>query len=104
MKLIKMKGFFIVLIGLSLLAACVVPGPHGEPEVIAPPLPASVELGDEPYYYYGDYYYRYDNDAWYYSRSRRGSDWRPLPKERYPNELTYKGRHWHKDSGWERER
>ncbi|MGC2423781.1 MAG: hypothetical protein WA666_05440 [Nitrospirota bacterium] len=101
--MIKIKVFLIgMLIGLSVLSACIVPGRHGRPEVIAPPLPPFVVLGDEPYYYYGNYYYRYDNDAWYYSRSRRGPDWHPLPRERYPNEFTYRGRHWHRDRGWER--
>lgn len=100
----KIKVFLIgMLIGLSVLSACIVPGPNGRPEVIAPPLPPSVVLGDEPYYYYGNYYYWYDNDhdAWYYSQSRRGHDWRSLPRERYPNEFTYRGRHWSRGGGWD---
>ena len=102
--MLKIKIFITgMLIGASLLTACVVPGRHGRPELIAPPLPPLVELGDDPYYHSGDYYYRYDNDAWFYANSRDAKNWQPLPKERYPNEFTYKGRHWHKDSGWERE-
>ena len=94
---------FGVLFAATLLAACVVPGRHGEPTVIAPPLPSLVVLDQDPYYYNGGYYYWYNNDAWYWSRSRTSRDWQPLPRDRYPNEFRYRGRHWHRDRGWDRD-
>jgi hypothetical protein len=74
------------------VAACVytaAPGPDYVPEV-APPLPAVVELGDEPYYYHDGYHYYYHDNGWEYSRDRRGP-WRELPKSHYPREMRYHG-------------
>ena len=91
------------LLALSLLTACVaVPGPRGE-VVLAPTMPSIVILQDDPYYYNNGYYYWYNNDAWYYSRYRDSRDWQPLPRDRYPREFRYQGRHWHRDRGWNRD-
>jgi hypothetical protein len=93
---------FAMLFAASLLTACVVvPGPHGE-AVLAPALPPVVVLRNDPYYYNRGYYYWYHNDAWYYSRSRNSRNWQPLPRDRYPREFTYKGRHWNREHGWGR--
>jgi hypothetical protein len=94
--------FSAMLVAASLLNACVVAsGPYGEP-VLAPALPPVVVLRDDPYYYHGGYYYWYRNDGWYYSRSRNSRHWQPLPRDRYPRELTYRGRHWDRKHGWDR--
>jgi hypothetical protein len=79
------------------LAGCVyTPGPEyqGQAEVV-PPLPAVVELGDEPYYYHNGYHYYYHQDRWEYSRDRRGP-WKPLPRESWPREMRYRG---HEEQG-----
>lgn len=93
-----MKRILIsTLLAVSLLTACaVVPagrgyGPDGA--MIVPLLPPLVVLDAEPYYYYDGFHYHYNNDRWYYSRSRSGP-WADLPRDHYPNEVRYKGRHW----------
>ena len=91
------------LLAMSLLSACVVAqSPRGE-VVMAPALPPTVVLQDDPYYYNNGYYYWYNNDAWYYSRYRDSRDWEPLPRDRYPREFRYQGRHWNRDRGWDRD-
>ena len=61
--------------------------------LIAPPLPSIVLFDTEPYYVQEGYHYHYQNNGWYYSRSRSGP-WTSLPKDRYPREVRYKdGRH-----------
>jgi hypothetical protein len=78
------------LLAVSLLTACVaVPGRHGVEFV--PFLPPLVVLEAEPYYYYDGFHYHYNNDRWFYSRSR-GGPWYDLPRDHYPRELRYKGR------------
>jgi hypothetical protein len=95
-----MKALVFVMLFASLLTACVVvPGPHGE-AVLAPALPPVVVLQNEPYYSYRGYHYWYHNDGWYYSRSRDSRSWQPLPRDRYPREFTYRGRHWDRQHGW----
>ena len=97
-----MKTLLIVLLfATTVLTACIVPGRHGEPTVLVPALPSVVVMDQEPYYQSGGYYYWYNNDAWYWSRSRDSRDWQPLPRDRYPNEFRYQGRHWQKDKGWD---
>lgn len=79
-----MKKLVLILSFAALLTSCVASvAPEGT--VIGPPLPETVILPgpDYPYYYYGGYYYLYDRDRWYYSRSRRGP-YNHLPRERYP--------------------
>jgi hypothetical protein len=66
-------------------------GPSVGVVVSIPALPSVVILGDEPYYNHSDYQYFYDNNRWYYSRSRQGP-WVELPRDRYPKEIRYKGR------------
>jgi hypothetical protein len=79
------------LLTALLLSACIlVPADHGPGMVVAPALPAVVELGPEPYYYQRGYYYYYDNNHWRYSQSRSGP-WADLPKSHYPKETRYKG-------------
>ena len=61
--------------------------------LIAPPLPPIVVFDTEPYYVQQGYHYHYQNNGWYYSRSRSGP-WTVLPKDRCPREVRYKdGRH-----------
>jgi hypothetical protein len=79
------------LAALVLSACVVVPARHGPGMVLAPALPAVVELGVEPYYYQRGYYYYYDNSRWRYSQSRSGP-WTDLPKSHYPKETRFKGR------------
>ena len=88
----------VILIASALLAACAVvpadrrgPGPGGV--VIAPVLPSVVVLDADPYYFYGNFQYFFDNDRWYYSRSRRGP-WTELPWDHYPRETRYRGKSW----------
>ncbi len=95
MKKIFLTSFLAASICLSCVAHV---GPHGSHVAIAPPLPLIVELG-EPYYVYGGYYYHYDNDRWYYSRSQ-GGPWIDLPRDRYPKEVRFKGRGNEKGKGW----
>lgn len=81
-----------VLLGVFLLAGCVVgPGPRGSGVVVVPALPSIVVLETEPYYYQGGYHYFYQNDRWSYSNSRSGP-WVELPRDRYPKEVRFKGR------------
>lgn len=90
-----------VCLGLLLsfvLAGCyLVPGPRGEVMVV-PALPPVVVLNVEPYYVQGGYHYHYQNNAWYYSRTRTGT-WAPLPRDRYPKEVQYKNRGGDRDDG-----
>jgi hypothetical protein len=79
------------LAALVLSACVVVPARHGPGMVLAPALPAVVELGVEPYYYQRGYYYYYDNSRWRYSQSRSGP-WTDLPKSHYPKETRFKSR------------
>ncbi|MGA8005096.1 MAG: hypothetical protein WCA17_03270 [Burkholderiales bacterium] len=79
------------LAALVLSSCVVVPARHGPGMVIAPALPAVVELGVEPYYYQSGYYYYYDNSRWRYSQSRSGP-WTDLPRSHYPKETRFKGR------------
>ncbi|MEI6645994.1 MAG: hypothetical protein WCP12_08150 [bacterium] len=61
--------------------------------LIAPPLPSIVLFDTEPYYVQEGYHYHYQNNGWYYSRSRSGP-WTSLPRDRYPREVRYRdGRH-----------
>lgn len=97
-----MKKLLIsTLIGVSLLTACaVVPGRRGGLEVV-PLLPPLVVLDAEPYYFQGGFHYYYSNNAWYYSKSRSGP-WVDLPRDRYPQEVRYKGKEG--GQGWGRDK
>lgn len=75
-----------LLIGTGCL---VVPGRHGQPVLLAPPLPPIVVFDTEPYYVQSGYHYHYQNDGWYYSQSRNGP-WVSLPRDRYPKEVRYR--------------
>jgi hypothetical protein len=86
------RALIVAPLAALVLSACVVaPARHGPGMVIAPALPAVVELSVEPYYYQSGYYYFYDNSRWRYSRSRSGP-WTDLPRNRYPKETRFKGR------------
>jgi len=90
------------LLGVFLFVGCVVgPGPRGSGIVVVPALPSIVVLEEEPYYYHGGYHYFYQNDRWSYSNSRRGP-WLELPRDRYPNEVRFKGRGGERDGGEKR--
>lgn len=77
-----------------LLTACVVaPADRGYgygQVVVAPALPLVVEIGPEPYYFYGGFHYFYHDDRWSYSRSRSGP-WSDLPRSHYPREIRRRG-------------
>jgi len=77
-----------------LLSACVVTPAYGPDMVVAPALPLVVELGVEPYYYHGGFYYFYHDHNWSYSHARSGP-WRTLPRDRYPREIRFKDRDGH---------
>jgi hypothetical protein len=84
------------------LAACVVAPPgHGGAVMVAPALPLVVELGTEPYYSHGGYYYHYYNNGWRYSNARSGP-WIDLPRSHYPRETHFRGRP--DDRGGDRDR
>lgn len=96
------KFLFTFVLSMGMLASCAAyVGPHGASVAIAPPLPVTVEL-DGPYYGYGGYDYYYHDDRWYCSQSRDGH-WKDLPRDRYPKEVSYKGkghdRDWKDDKG-----
>ncbi len=83
------RSVLALLFATFMLAGCVVaapPPPPGYEVEVAPPLPAVIELGVEPYYFYGGYYYFYDNDRWHFSRERKGP-WRELPRSHWPREI-----------------
>ncbi len=85
------KLWFTFLLAALLCTGCfVAAGPHGAGIGIAPPLPIVVELED-PYYNHRDFHYYYNNDRWFYSRSR-GGPWIDLPRDRYPKEVRRKGK------------
>lgn len=82
----------LTLLSALLLSACVVAPPgRGGAVVVAPALPVVVELGVEPFYFYGGFHYYYDNSRWSYSRSRSGP-WVELPRSHYPRETRLRGR------------
>ncbi len=77
------------VLGMGMLTGCLlVPGRHGRPTLLVPPLPPVVMLESEPYYVQGSYHYHYQNDRWYYADSRSGP-WSALPRDRYPREVRY---------------
>ena len=87
----KKKLMLAALVLPVVCAGCLLTsrGRHGEAVFFAPPLPAIVVLETEPYYVQSGYHYHYQNDNWYYSRSRSGP-WSSLPRDRYPREVRYK--------------
>lgn len=86
------KTLLAALFAALLPAACyVVPADRRDDYVVAPALPVIVELGVEPYYFHGGFYYFYDHEHWRYSRDRAGP-WRDLPRDRYPREIRFRDR------------
>ncbi|OGV79544.1 MAG: hypothetical protein A3K19_02625 [Lentisphaerae bacterium RIFOXYB12_FULL_65_16] len=89
-----MRAKRIALAGLLvsfMLAGCLmVPGRRGREVVVVPALPPVVVLETEPYYVQEGYHYHYQNNGWYYARSRSGP-WAPLPRDRYPKDVKFKG-------------
>jgi hypothetical protein len=89
----------VVLFAMFTLTACVVsPGPPGYGGAVVSPLPATVELGTDPYYFHNGYYYYYQNNNWRYSRSR-GGPWTDLPRSYWPKEIRHRGRDEDRDRG-----
>lgn len=81
------RMLLVVLFAASILSGCVVAtAPPGYEVDVAPPLPAVIELGVEPYYYQSGYYYFHQNDRWHYSKSRNGP-WMELPRSHWPKEI-----------------
>ena len=81
-----------VIVPVVFVSGClVVPNPHARmvPLLLAPPLPPIVVFDTEPYYVQQGYHYHYQNNGWYYSRSRSGP-WTVLPKDRCPREVRYR--------------
>lgn len=86
------KLLFVSLLAASTLTACIVsPAPPGYGGVMVAPLPATVELGPDPYYHQSGHYYFYENNHWRYSSSRAGP-WMDLPRSHWPKEIRYRGR------------
>ena len=86
-----------------LFSGCVVPadGYYSDPYydsgvTVVPALPYIVSLYEQPYYNYLGYYYFYNNQRWYYSRTQ-GGNWIALPRTHWPYDTTWKGRHFHND-------
>lgn len=91
MKRVRRAGA-VLLMALAVSGGCVIaPGPPDYGEVVAPPLPAIVELGEEPYYVGHGYHYYYHDERWHYARDRRGP-WRELPRTHWPKETRFRGR------------
>ena len=84
------RMLYVALLATLLPTACYVVPARGPDYAVAPPLPLVVELGVEPYYYQGGFYYFYHDRGWSYSDSRAGP-WRDLPRDRYPRELRFRG-------------
>lgn len=82
--------------GLLYSACVLVPAENGYGLAVAPALPASVELGLQPYYYQQGYYYYYNDNRWRYAQSRTGP-WSNLPRDRYPRETQFRDRDGHRD-------
>lgn len=101
-----MKNSTILLIlacGTLLFSGCVIPAdsyysdPYYHPGVvIVPALPYTVDLYDQRYYNYRGYYYFYNNQRWYYSRTN-GGHWVALPRTHWPHETRWQGRHFYND-------
>ena len=88
----KSKNWMLagVIIPVVFMSGCLVaPNPHPRAVVIAPPLPPIVVFETEPYYVQQGYHYHYQNNGWYYSRSRSGP-WTILPNDRCPREVRYR--------------
>jgi len=82
-------AMLVAVVGSMTLTGCLVPGPHGRPTLLVPPLPALVWLESEPYYVQGGYTYFYRDNNWYYSRQRTGP-WVELPRDHYPREVRFR--------------
>ncbi len=102
---------FPLLLPLLLLTGCVpyavdYSGTYESPPAVveAPVLPPQIVLETRPYYFYGGFYYYWDNDRdfWLYSRGNRGP-WYRLPPSHYPDRFEYRGR-WHEGRGRGEER
>lgn len=91
------RTFIVSSLAALLLSACVVV-PSDQGMVMVPPLPVTVQLDAEPYYYQRGYYYFYDNSRWRYSHSRSGP-WSDLPRSHYPKETRFRGRSDSHDDG-----
>lgn len=97
-------ALLVLVSSAYLFSGCVVPAdgyysdPYYSPDAgFAPALPYEVILYDRPYYSYRGYYYFYDNDQWFYSRTN-GGNWRALPRSRWPRSTHWKGRHYQNDN------
>lgn len=80
-----------VFAALALTACVYTTDQYGRGGIVVSPLPAVVEIGPDPFYYYNNTYYWYDNDSWRYSRSRSGP-WTDLPRSYWPKEIRQRGR------------
>ena len=95
---------YATLLAALLLTGCVVaPVDYDYGVVVAPRLPVVVELGVEPYYSYGGFYYYYHDRLWRYSKDRNGP-WRYLPMDHYPREIRYRDHDRDRDRDRDRER
>ncbi|MGE4560734.1 MAG: hypothetical protein AB7E77_11055 [Desulfobulbus sp.] len=97
-------ALLVLVSSAYLFSGCVVPAdgyysdPYYSPDAgFAPALPYEVMLYDRPYYSYRGYYYFYDNNQWFYSRTKGGS-WRALPRSRWPRSTHWKGHHYQNDN------
>lgn len=98
-----MLALLMLVSSAGLFSGCVVPAdgyysdPYHRPGVVVvPALPYTVNLYERPYYNYRGYYYFYNNQHWYYSRSQ-GGNWIELPRTHWPYDTKWKERHFHND-------
>jgi len=99
----KRLALVVLFAGLMLSGCVVAPAPPGYGGDVAPPLPAVIELGIDPYYSYGGFYYFYDHDRWHYSR-HRGGPWTELPRSHWPKEIRRRGMEDHRGGEFRHER
>ncbi|MBU0483801.1 MAG: hypothetical protein KKB30_04740 [Proteobacteria bacterium] len=90
----------VVMLGLLLAVTAMSMGRRPDVGVVVsiPLLPPLVDLREEPYYNHSGYYYHFNNERWYYSRSK-GGPWADLPRDHYPKETRYKGKKHRHDKG-----
>lgn len=91
----------MLISSIFLFPGCVIPddGYYSDPYyspgvVVVPALPYTVNLYERPYYNHRGCYYFYNNQHWYYSRTK-GGNWTPLPRTHWPSDTRWRGRHFH---------
>ncbi|WP_156968143.1 hypothetical protein [Desulfobacter vibrioformis] len=103
MNRLTLLALLMLVSSAVLFSGCVVPAdsyysdPYYQSNVtVVPALPYTVILYEQPYYNYHGYYYFYNSQRWYYSRTK-GGNWIALPRTHWPSDTRWKGRHFHND-------